>query len=392
MKIVFVSPLTLAIPDVQGGAIERLMTMLVQENELYNEHEFFVISTYNQEAKLIAEKYKHSKVFYVKRVNLFVQRLYSFFIAVFHKITKINVPLTDLNYIKVNRIINRIKPDAIVVEGSGGENFYFMSKRYGKDKFYLHLHSEYLPNEILDKTFGNIISVSDYINSKWIYKTSNKTLHSFVVKNCIDERRFSTKISIEDANCIREKLGYTKNDFVVLFCGRIIKEKGVKELLQAFKKFDNPNIKLLMIGSPNFGVKSETEYSKQIGYMVKQLKTIQWIGYVDNSNLYKYYQIADMMVIPSICEEAFPLTPIEGITCGLPILATRSGGLPETVSPECSVLIEKDEQIVDNLYKQINYLYSHPQKRELMHRAAVKKADMFSIKKYYFDFIGVFEH
>lgn len=391
MKIVIVSPLMLAIPDVQGGAIERLMTMLIEENEVHHEQDFYVISIENEEAKRIAQKYKNSKVIYINKVNSFIQKMYYYFLAVVYKLTRKCLPISNLNYIKVMKTIDKIKPDVIVVEGCGGENFYFMSKRYGKEKFYLHLHSEYLPNKILDKTFGNIISVSDYISKKWMKETSNKTLHNYIVKNCIDEQRFQCVVSKDELRFLRERLGYTQDDFVVLFCGRIIKEKGVKELLQAFEKMDNPNIKLLMIGSPNFKLTLETDYLKYVKNKVDQLVNVSWIGYVDNDDLYKYYDAANLLVIPSICEEASPLTALEALTCGVPILATKTGGLPEVVTSECSILIEKDEHLVRNLCEKINYLYLHPQKCEAMHQAALKRAGQFSKERYYYDFIGVFK-
>lgn len=390
MKVLLVSPLTLAIPDVQGGAIERLMTMILEQNEIYNEHEFNVISIKNDEAEKIAGKYKNSKVFYVKKINHHLQRLYSYIRAIIFKVFGIRLSINDLNYIKVMKIIDRIKPDAIVVEGSGGENLYLMSKKYGRDKFYLHLHSKYKPNTILDEMFGNLISVSDFINNEWIKKTSNKELNTVVVKNCIDNVRFSKKVTDIEYKDLRKKLGYTEKEFVVIYCGRIIKEKGIKELLLAFEKIDNKNIKLLMLGSPNFAVTCETDYSKEITEMVERLENVQWIGYVANDYLYKYYQISDLMVIPSICEEACPLTPIEGITSGLPILATRSGGLPENVTLECAILVDIDEQLIDNLYQNINYLYFHPEERKRMSNAALKKAEDFTIEKYYHDFAEVF--
>lgn len=388
MKILLISPLILPVPDVQGGAIERLMTMLLEQNEIYNKHEFYIISVKNAQAEEIAKKYKNSKVFFI---NYRFRRLYVYIRAILHKVFKIVIPVYNLNYIKIMWIINKIEPDVVVEEGGGGENLFFLSRKYGKNKFYLHLHSQYNPNAVLDETFGTVISVSDFINNEWLKKTSNKRLNTAVVKNCIDNVRFSKKLTDAEYKRLRKKLGYVESDFIVIYCGRIVKEKGVKELLQAFEKINNKNIKLLMIGSPNFAVKCQTKYLKEVTKRVNKLKNVQWIGYVDNGNLYQYYQISDLMVIPSICKEACPLTPIEGMTSGLPILATRSGGLPELVSTECSILVDIDEGLTDNLYKNINHLYSYPEERKKMAAAALQRSKEFSIEKYYHDFSEVFD-
>lgn len=392
MKILIISPLMLAVPDVQGGAIERLITMLLEQNEIHKKVELCVVSVFNAEAERIASKYKSSKVVYIRNINKTIQLLYAYFRAAMYKFLKVEVQIYDLNFLKVMKILSKEKPDIIVMEGGGGENLCLASKYYGSKKFYLHLHHKYDSNKIIGKTYGNVISVSNFILDEWMKKNTNKDLNTYIVPNCIDNNRFQKKISEVEYKQLREELGYAEEDFVVIYCGRIIPEKGIRELLKAFKLVDNENIKLLMIGSPNFAVVCETKFSEEIDERIKKMDNVQWIGYINNDNLYRYYQISDLMIVPSICEEASGLVVIEGMTSGLPILATRSGGLPENVSSKCAVLVERDEDLSEKLAESINWFYQHPEQRKKMADAALKKSEDFFIEKYYQDFMEVFEN
>ena len=71
-------------------------------------------------------------------------------------------------------------------------------------------------------------------------------------------------------------------------------------------------------------------------------------GNIDYKELYKYYKIADVQVIPSTCYEAFGLIALEGVACGVPIISSNRGGLPEVLSEYCKY-IDMDN-MADSLY------------------------------------------
>lgn len=51
---------------------------------------------------------------------------------------------------------------------------------------------------------------------------------------------------------------FTDDDFIVIFCGRIMREKGVLELLQAISEIDDQHVKLMIVGSADFGPSNRT--------------------------------------------------------------------------------------------------------------------------------------
>lgn len=57
-------------------------------------------------------------------------------------------------------------------------------------------------------------------------------------------------------------------------------------------------------------------------------------------------------MIPSLCEDAAPLVPIEGMCSGLPLIVTDSGGMIEYIDDACALVVSRDE-IVKNLTKAI---------------------------------------
>ena len=71
--------------------------------------------------------------------------------------------------------------------------------------------------------------------------------------NCVDVTRFSPEPETpEEQSRLRQMLGYTDEDFVVLYCGRVCEEKGVHRLIEAMVRLDDPHMKLLVVGSPFF--------------------------------------------------------------------------------------------------------------------------------------------
>ena len=65
--------------------------------------------------------------------------------------------------------------------------------------------------------------------------------------------------------------------------------------------------------------------------------------------------IADIAVMPSLFQDPAPLVCIETQATGTPLIATRVGGIPEYVTKDSALLIDKDKNLVNNLADKINY-------------------------------------
>ena len=118
--------------------------------------------------------------------------------------------------------------------------------------------------------------------------------------------------------------------------------KGVLELIKAVKSTNKNDIKLLILGSNNFLDGKGDEYTEKLKCEVKGYEhQIVFTGYVNNWDVYKYYALADIVCLPSLWEDAAPLACIETMISKKVMLATRTGGAPEYLSPDSSLIVQK---------------------------------------------------
>jgi glycosyltransferase involved in cell wall biosynthesis len=115
-----------------------------------------------------------------------------------------------------------------------------------------------------------------------------------------------------------------KHEDYLLFAGRIVPEKGVKEAIEVAQM---TNHRLLIIG-PVY--EDNKEYFEQ--HIKPHLNDkILYLGFMEQEQLVKYYQKAKAFLMPIQWDEPFGLTMVESMACGTPIIALRRGSIPEVV-------------------------------------------------------------
>ena len=183
----------------------------------------------------------------------------------------------------------------------------------------------------------------------------------------------------------REQLGLHDDDFVMVFSGRINREKGIMELIEAMHLLnDHPHIKLLVIGSSFYGnADNENDFARTLKINAFPLKErIIFTDYVPYYQMPRYLKMADAALIPSVWDDPFPTTVLEAQAVGLPVISTRRGGIPEEVTPETAILLETDNDFIANLAAAILDLYRHPERRNAMSEAALRHSRQFSKERY----------
>ena len=184
-------------------------------------------------------------------------------------------------------------------------------------------------------------------------------------------------------------MGLSDNDFVMVFSGRITKEKGVSELIDAMIRLkDHSNIKLLIIGSPFYGdTANEDSFVRGLKQKAEVLKErIIFTGFIPYSEIPQYLKLSDIAVIPSLWDDPCPNTVLEAQAMGLPIITTRRGGIPEEVTEENAILLKTDEAFTDRLTEAILNLCEHPQKRRQMSKKAIENSKYYNHQRYAEDF------
>ena len=189
---------------------------------------------------------------------------------------------------------------------------------------------------------------------------------------------------------LRASLGFAPEDFVVLFCGRLEPDKGIHKLLEAMENIHDPRIKLLIVGSPFFGRTQQSPFLRKLEQQAETLgDRVRFTGYVPNDSMPEYYRLADLVCVPTLVEEAAGLVAVEAMGCGRPVLATRSGGMPEYLDGSQAVLVDRDGNVAGQLSFAIRMLYEHPDLRAQMSTAGVKTAQRYSSARFYDDFVRI---
>lgn len=117
-------------------------------------------------------------------------------------------------------------------------------------------------------------------------------------------------------NLLKNKLKL-KNKFIFLYAAKFIKRKNPYELIDTFAKFkENQEIHLIMIGNGS-------EFIKCKNYLIKKnIKNVSLLGFKNQNELFKFYLIADVFVLPS-SNEPWGLVVNEAMCFGLPIIASK---------------------------------------------------------------------
>ena len=126
------------VPAVKGGAIEELLTILVEQNEIEHRVQFMVFCADNEQARAIAEKYKYSKIIYLPKTTL-ADRLINRVIRYSNRIIKNKTWIDIAYYRRVFRYLKEYRPDAIVAEGGLYHEFKRFAQEFGKENVYLHI-------------------------------------------------------------------------------------------------------------------------------------------------------------------------------------------------------------------------------------------------------------
>ncbi len=411
-KICLITPNSFPVPAIKGGAVETIVNYLIDENEKEGKINFTVVSIYDK--KLSNIKYKNTQFVYIKvPLNIFFEKLKIKFNEILKKVnSKINKKISFIyifrliisfiiRILRVNEIIyeykiyNRIKNkefDYIVIEGGNPLGYKKCLKHFKKEKCLLHIHGKMEGLKIYDSFYSNYIAVSNFIKNKF---TDNGIISKdkvFVVQNCIDIDRFSQVINEHDKKEIYKQYNLKKEDFIIMYCGRIVPEKGVKELISAFNLISNNDVKLLLVGSSNFNIDVLNGYEQEVQKLVEDSNgKIVATGFIHNKDIYKFYNIANVFVLPTLCEEASPLVIVEALAAGKPVIITSSGGALELIDENVGFIVDKDKNLVNNIFEKLKYFINNNENCIIMGNNAKKRAMKYSIENTYNKFFSVIE-
>jgi glycosyltransferase involved in cell wall biosynthesis len=250
-----------------------------------------------------------------------------------------------------------------------------MIDTYGKfiSKTLVYFYNK-LVNKLLSYADVTISPSECYIGeSKFLGKYRDKVV---VIPYGMNVEEFAISYTKEES---REKLGLSRNKNIILFVGVLGSHKGPDILIKAMQKIIKSvsDVKLVFVGRGP--LREELEImSKKIG-INEHVKFTGFIGSTFKKML--YYKSADIFVLPSTMRhESCGIVNLEAMACGVPIVASKIGGVPDVVKDgENGLLVPPKDS--EALADAIIYLLENEDVRDKMGKNGRKRVKGYSWEK-----------
>lgn len=396
MKFAIISPSELPIPATKGGAVETGIQQIIDKNENFKQAEIHIFSYYDTEAETISKKYHYSKFWYYKpkKINKLMTYIIKGINMIYRKIDLKKQYNTRIAYIRyVKKIIAKENYDAILIKNN--EKYVLPIHKCTNSKIFLQLHNDILNKDIYNSTkIANscykIISNSNYIKTrvKTIVNIDDEKL--LINLNCLELDRYEN-IDNSTLKLIKKQNNINDNDKIILYSGRMVPQKGIKELLLALKKVKSNNWKLCIIGSKWFGKNYKDKFINEIRNIINTFEDgkIMFIGFVPYKEIPIWNKIAYLSVTPSIWEEPAGRVILEAQAAGTPVITTDAGGISEYLGKEAGIIVKRSQDFIDALSKNIDNLLNNENLANSMGKKGKKAVVNFSDTKYYKEIIEI---
>jgi len=195
------------------------------------------------------------------------------------------------------------------------------------DPEYLKYFNRYLKGLVKESTVGTLLRhrlYTDYIaaliapteKTKEILESYGINKPTYIIPSGIDLSRFNTKVDEEFIKAKKREFNFSENDKIMLFVGRVGKEKNINEIIKYFLKLktEMKNLKFLIVGGG-----PETENLKKMAADTEYKDDIVFTGLIKTDVIHKYYPIGDVFVTASQSETQ-GITYIEAMASHVPVL------------------------------------------------------------------------
>lgn len=162
--------------------------------------------------------------------------------------------------------------------------------------------------------------------------------------------------SINLENKLQEKRTHLNEKISIGFIGRIVKVKGLHILFEALRKIDHTQFEINVVGIKSV---NELEYYNSMRIMANDLN-VNWTDNLESSEIFKFLDKIDLLVIPSFFLETGPIVAFEALARKVPVLTFDYGGTKELINEENGYLINypsEMENILQNILENRADLY-----------------------------------
>jgi glycosyltransferase involved in cell wall biosynthesis len=244
---------------------------------------------------------------------------------------------------RILKKIKQIQPDIIHIH-----NYYNIKEIIKKIRIFdknikiiMHMHNDSKQFNKKDFPFVDVfIGCSNYITNLYKDKDCIKTDFFTTLYNGVDNHKFNS--SIKHKSTIKALTNTAK--YNICYFGRVSPEKGVDKILQIAKLLKNDaNLQFSIIGEiPTQGGRAEY-YQKLIRYQKNNnLTNVKFLDNIVPQKIQLAYQLADLIIIPSLFEEPFCMVAIEAMASKVPTISAYKGGMKEYLIDNKNTMIIAD--------------------------------------------------
>jgi glycosyltransferase involved in cell wall biosynthesis len=183
-----------------------------------------------------------------------------------------------------------------------------------------HLLVESLKAEFLGKCDGFVVPGRSALEYLRAYKIKEDII--FIAPNAVDNRMFAAGAASVRQNADRHRKELDLPSRYFLFVGRLVREKGVFDLLAAYAKLGEQvreQVGLVFVGDG-----ASRQQLEEQAASIRPAK-IKFAGFVHREQLAAFYALAEMLVLPT-CTDTWGFVVNEAMACGLPVIVSRAAG------------------------------------------------------------------
>ncbi|MBF0517510.1 MAG: glycosyltransferase [Nitrospirae bacterium] len=345
------------VPPLKGAAVEMWIYEVSKRLIGYEPHVVCLADDFYPDTE-----YKDGIFFHRIRFGRLYRRL-------FQKLTRLD-PFSYND--RILKLIKEISPEIIHMHNSIKRFAPLINaiRNGGLTRTMLHVQNEFPIEEPL--TVDAFTGCSQYIMNHYAAKRITAA-HRFCIYNGVDLERFRDFRDAPDVrDAIRGRFGIGKDDFVVLFVGRVSPEKGVEHFIEAAsivkKKRGLEGVKFFVIGEIQKGSGDRANYARAIMEMAAG-SSVTFTDVFTPSRIHLLYLLGDMFVLPSNFDDPFPFVALEAMATGLPLVARKKGGLPDYIIDGVNGLFVDEHNVAVSIAEKIELLANDDSLRDSIGKA-----------------------
>jgi len=258
--------------------------------------------------------------------------------------------LNPITILRLRKIIRRERPDIVHVHTPVAALLGRVAAKlagvktviYTVHGFHFHervSHLKYWILSAVEKIWARLftdqlwfVSAEDYALAKRRkFKRADRLI---LISNSVDaENRFNSDHYVDAAPAIRTELGLSETDRTIAFAGRLVREKGILDLLEAHRRLGRPDVHLLIAGT---AAESERDGLSENELAPYRTPNVHFLGFV--GDMERILAVTDIFVLPSY-REGFPVCTLEAMSMDCATIVTNIRGSREQIEDGMNGLI-----------------------------------------------------